>query len=194
MNAVSLFLAILANLALLTNMANRLSFAVTQALVLIGFYAASFLLIGLVAATPIHLQTSHQTLSQGYYYACMAAGMYFVVASMLLSTSYGAYVGKYTSKYKLTAAQRTLMIQVIFFLGYLLASAAVFARIEGWEYLDAVYWSNVTLFTIGYGDLAPKTHLGRSLFFPYAVGGESRQPNYQPTKHPLTTQASSSSV
>lgn len=58
-------------------------------------------------------------------------------------------MGKYTSGYKLTAAQRTLMIKVTSFLGCLLAYAAVFASIESWSFLDAVYWSNVTLFTIG---------------------------------------------
>ena len=29
----------------------------------------------------------------------------------------------------------------------------------------------MTLFTIGYGDFDPKTHLGRSLLFPMAIGG-----------------------
>lgn len=33
------------------------------------------------------------------------------------------------------------------------------------------YFSNVTLLTIGLGDIVPTTHLGRSLFFPFAVGG-----------------------
>ena len=33
------------------------------------------------------------------------------------------------------------------------------------------YFSNVTLLTIGLGDITPTTHLGRSLFFPFAVGG-----------------------
>ncbi len=62
------------------------------------------------------------------------------------------------------------MVQTIFFIVYLLAAAAVFARIEGWKFLDAVYWTDVTIFTIGYGDFVPKTHLEQSLFFPIAVG------------------------
>ena len=63
------------------------------------------------------------------------------------------------------------MVQVIFFLGYVLAAAAVYAKIEDWDYLDGVYYIIVTLFTIGFGDFTPKTHLGRGLFFPMAVGG-----------------------
>ena len=34
-----------------------------------------------------------------------------------------------------------------------------------------VYFTIVTLFTIGFGDYVPTTHLGRSLLFPTAVGG-----------------------
>jgi Na+-translocating ferredoxin:NAD+ oxidoreductase RnfE subunit len=34
---------------------------------------------------------------------------------------------------------------------------------EGWSIQDSLYFSFVTGLTIGYGDLAPKTHLGRML-------------------------------
>ncbi|KAH0407980.1 voltage-gated potassium channel, partial [Aureobasidium melanogenum] len=71
----------------------------------------------------------------------------------------------------LTAAQRTLMLQTMSFFTYLLLGALVFSHIEKWEYLDAVYWADVTLLTVGLGDYAPQTHTGRSLFIPYAIGG-----------------------
>lgn len=63
------------------------------------------------------------------------------------------------------------MVQTIAFIGYILAAAAVYSRIEGWDYLDAVYWTDVTILTVGFGDYAPKTHLGRGLLFPMAIGG-----------------------
>ena len=63
------------------------------------------------------------------------------------------------------------MVQAIAFIGYILAAAAVYSRIEGWDYLDAVYWTDVTILTIGFGDYSPKTHLGRGLLFPMAIGG-----------------------
>lgn len=63
------------------------------------------------------------------------------------------------------------MVQAIAFIGYILAAAAVYSRIEGWDFLDAVYWTDVTILTIGFGDYTPKTHLGRGLLFPMAIGG-----------------------
>ena len=63
------------------------------------------------------------------------------------------------------------MVQTMAFIGYILAAAAVYSRVEGWDFLDAVYWTDVTILTIGFGDYAPKTHLGRGLLFPMAIGG-----------------------
>lgn len=109
--------------------------------------------------------------SQAFYYGIFSAGLYFLVASLMAVTVYGAWAGHYDAEFKLTMSQRTLMLQTISFLVYLLGGSAVFAHIEGWNYLDAVYWTDYTLLTVGIGDFAPATHLGRSLLFPFAIGG-----------------------
>jgi len=97
--------------------------------------------------------------------------VYFLLATMMSATAWRGLVKPITKGYKLSMAQRTLMLQVIAFLTYLLCAAAVYHKIEGWQYLDAVYWTTVTLFTIGFGDFSPSTHLGRGLLFPMALGG-----------------------
>lgn len=173
-NAMSLVIAVIANLSLLAKNFGRISFEITSAMTIVGWYISSFLLIGLVSAAPSHLPLplgEARTFSQAYYYAILAAAVYFIVASLLVCTAVGVYLGRYSSDIKLTFSQSTLMFQVILFLGYILAAAAVYARIENWDYLDAVYYVDVTLFTIGFGDFSPKTHLGRGLFFPMAIGG-----------------------
>lgn len=86
-------------------------------------------------------------------------------------TVIGAWKGRCDKKFKLTVSQRTLMLQTISFLVYLLGGSAVYARIEGWYFLDAVYWADFSLLTIGIGNIAPSTDLGRGLLFPYAIGG-----------------------
>ncbi|KAB8356592.1 hypothetical protein FH972_024174 [Carpinus fangiana] len=175
-NAVSLIFALIANVSLLLNMAGRLRFRIAQPITIAGFSGAAVLLIALVAKASTQSFHPHHVpgtaLTQAYYYACFAAGIYFVVAVLMAITVLGSLLGKYEKKFNLTTAQRTLMLQTIVFLGYLMLGALIFSHVEGWQYLDALYWANFTLLTIGLGEpFVPNTHTGRSLLIPYAVGG-----------------------
>lgn len=89
----------------------------------------------------------------------------------MLVTVIGKYKGHYDEELKLTMSQRTLMLQTVSFLFYLLLGAAVYKHIEDWEYLDAVYWADNTILTVGLGDYVPTTNLGRGLLIPFAIGG-----------------------
>lgn len=173
-NAISLALALVANFALLLNMARRLSFSIAQTLTIAGWYLASILLIALVAVTSHGLKLApgqERALTQAFYYAIIAAALYFIIATLMIFTVYGAFREHYPREFELTTIQRTLMLQTIVFMVYLLAGAAVYAKVESWKFLDAVYFAEFTLLTVGIGDIAPLTHLGRSLLFPYAIGG-----------------------
>lgn len=175
-NSISLVMALAANIALLLNMTKRLSFAIAQSMTIIGFLLSSFLLIALVAVANTSafrlLPHERHSLTQAFYYAIIAAGIYCIIAILMCSTVYGAYKGHYEKEFRLTMSQRTLMLQTIGFMMYLLLGALIFSKIEGWRFLDSVYWTDFTLLTIGIGDdFTPATHLGRSLLFPFAFGG-----------------------
>jgi voltage-gated potassium channel len=43
----------------------------------------------------------------------------------------------------------------------LFGGALFYSYVEGWRYLDALYFSAITLTTIGYGDFSPQTDLGK---------------------------------
>lgn len=43
----------------------------------------------------------------------------------------------------------------------LFGGALFYHLIEGWSYLDSVYFSAITLTTIGYGDFSPQTDAGK---------------------------------
>ena len=46
-----------------------------------------------------------------------------------------------------------------------------YARVEGWTVLDAMYFCVVTLATVGFGDLAPRTSLGKVFTIMYVMFG-----------------------
>ncbi len=154
-------------------MARRLSFSIAQPITIVGWYLASILLIGDLTAI-IHIVKvpgERRALTQAFYYAIFASGIYFIIASLMVYTVYGAWKGHYSKEFKLSMAQRTLMLQTISFMIYMVGGAGVYAKVEGWMFLDALYFTNYTLLTVGIGDYAPSTHLGRGLLFPFAIGG-----------------------
>lgn len=56
-------------------------------------------------------------------------------------------------------------------LGLILGLGILVGLREGWSILDSVYFSFITGLTIGYGDLAPKSTLGRMLAILIGVYG-----------------------
>ncbi|KAG0650110.1 Two-domain outward rectifier K(+) channel YORK [Hyphodiscus hymeniophilus] len=173
-NAVSLAIGVLANLALLLGMAHRLSFTISQPITIAGWYISSILLLVIIGLTPSHLDIyTEYAFAQPFVYACLAASIYFFLASLLVFTTLYAKKGHYSPDFSetLTLPQRTLMAQSTSFIVYLMCGAAVFSHIEHWRLVDGLYWATITLLTIGYGDIVPVTHLGRSLIIPYAIAG-----------------------
>lgn len=181
-NGLSLALALIANGALLLNMARRLKFVIAQPITIVGFLLSTGLLIADIVAitwTPSYqlpasspaVPAANHALTSAFYYAIMAAIIYFAIVMLMCWTVFGVVRGHFGRQFNLTAAQRTLMLQTMSFVTYLLLGALVFSHVEGWRYLNAVYWTDVTLLTVGLGDFSPQTHLGRSLLMPFAIGG-----------------------
>ncbi|KAF8880080.1 hypothetical protein BD779DRAFT_1110534 [Infundibulicybe gibba] len=59
----------------------------------------------------------------------------------------------------------------ILFLVFWTVGSVIFMRTEGWEYGTAMYFCFIAFTTIGYGDYAPITPAGRSIFVAWALLG-----------------------
>lgn len=176
MNSVSLACAIVANLLLLFNFARRIRYNVAQPLTILLWYISAILLLVPLCLTrvlTIEPTTSH-AFSQSYYYGIISSILYTLISTLLLFNALGAYVFKaYPPSFStLTIPQRTIMLQTIAYALYLALGGVVFSTLEDWDFVDAIYWANYSLLTVGLGsDYPVYTNVGRGLVLPYAVGG-----------------------
>jgi voltage-gated potassium channel len=56
-------------------------------------------------------------------------------------------------------------------LGTLLAGTLVYHWLEGWSYLDSLYFCVVSLATVGYGDYTPSTPIAKLFTIFYIING-----------------------
>ena len=73
----------------------------------------------------------------------------------------------------LANARRDPKVQILLVLGLglLMTGMVVYHFVEGWPWLDSLYFSTVTLATVGYGDLHPTTTLGKLFTIAYIFLG-----------------------
>jgi hypothetical protein len=66
------------------------------------------------------------------------------------------------------SGSRTILFWAV---GALLIGMIVYHRLEGWSYLDALYFCVISLATVGYGDLTPTTDIAKLFTIVYVVNG-----------------------
>ena len=112
-----------------------------------------------------------QTYSQGFWHAIIAAVLYLLSSMLLMVNMLGYFLGHYPQHFELSEEQRNLILQTMMFFFWLAGGGAVFAKVCGWAYVDALYFCDVTILTVGFGDFAAPNDTGRGLVFPFSVGG-----------------------
>jgi voltage-gated potassium channel len=64
--------------------------------------------------------------------------------------------------------QRGLLLLVV---SLLIVGAVFYTLVEGWSVVDAIYFSAMSLATVGYGDLVPETEIGKLFTVVYVIAG-----------------------
>ncbi|EKG14168.1 hypothetical protein MPH_08662 [Macrophomina phaseolina MS6] len=178
-NAASLICGFVGNFFLLMNFTQKVRYIVSLPTTIIMWYVATGLLTADLACMEIYVppERPNQTYTQGYWYGVMAAVLYCVCSMILMINMVGYWRGHYLQKFTLTDSQRTLILQTMMFFVWLAGGGGVFSRIEQqhgqdeWTFANALYFCDVTILTVGFGDIVPSNDITRGLVFPYSVGG-----------------------
>lgn len=131
-----------------------------------------FILIGIEARQ--HRQAQAQralTYTQNFFAGVISAGLYVLTAVLLSIYVVSLKISPFSPTDRRKIECTSIVLRVTTFAILLLGGAAVYSDIEGWSLMDSLYFTDYTLLTIGIGNFAPKTHLGRSLLFPFATMG-----------------------
>ncbi|KAJ9651351.1 Potassium channel, partial [Neophaeococcomyces mojaviensis] len=172
LNGASLACGFVGNIFLLCNFTRKIRYIIALPVTILLFYVASGILIGITIGMNVYDPIKPgQVYSQGFWHAIIAACLYLINAVLLMVNMLGYFLGHYPQHFDLNDEQRNLILQTMIFFLWLAGGAGVFARVEGLEYPDALYFCDVTLLTIGFGDIFAQTDTGRGLVFPFSVGG-----------------------
>ncbi|KAI4649229.1 hypothetical protein J4E93_003543 [Alternaria ventricosa] len=178
-NVASLICGFLGNLFLLLNFTQRIRYIIALPVTVVLWYLSSVFLIAITICMntyepPIRPEQGY---TQGFWYAIAAAAFYTICSMLLMVNMLGFFLGHYPENFALSDSQRTLILQTMAFFIWLGSGAAVFAKLEqdagedSWRFADALYFCDVTILTVGFGDLVPTTDVTRGIVFPYSVGG-----------------------
>ncbi|OKL62818.1 hypothetical protein UA08_01709 [Talaromyces atroroseus] len=172
-NASSLVFGLLGNLFLLFNFTRKMRYIVALPASIFLWLLATGVLAGITASMHIYAppEAPDYVYSQGYWSAVIAAVLYFILAAILMINMLGYMLGHYPQHFALTDDQRTLILQTTSLMIWLAIGGAIFQKLIDISFSDAVYFSDVTVLTLGYGDITAGTNLARGLIFPYAVIG-----------------------
>ena len=181
LNSLSLVAGFIGNFFLLCNFTKRIRYIIALPVTIIMWYISTGILMGITAAMyefdpPTHPQ---QVYHQGFWYAVYAAIFYLICSMILMVNMLGHVLGHYPQDFALTDSHRTLILQTMMFFLWLATGSMVFKAIETnfgggsltWSYANALYFCEVTILTVGFGDVYPTNNVSRGLMLPYAVGG-----------------------
>ncbi|KAE8330599.1 hypothetical protein BDV39DRAFT_202007 [Aspergillus sergii] len=175
LKAISLALAALSYIVLILTMMCKRNPQQGFIVTISGCLTAGALLFSLIGVNnrqhPIVQSRQSLKYTQSYFYGIFAAGIYILVVVLLAVYTTTARSISLSRHDRQTVEYTSIILRTITFIAFLTGGAGVYSAVEGWSFMDALYFTDYTVLTIGIGNIVPKTHLGRSLLFPYATAG-----------------------
>lgn len=142
---------------------------------MVGWLASAIILFSLIGVEVRQHQPAQgdQTIlyTGNFFAGVISAGLYVLIAVLVSIHMVCVKKSPFGAAERRKIECTSIVFRATTFTILLLGGAAIYSTIEGWSLMDALYFTDYTLLTIGLGNIAPQTHLGRSLLFPYAALG-----------------------
>ncbi|KAJ3220851.1 Potassium channel [Clydaea vesicula] len=102
--------------------------------------------------------------SEGFFYSLICALTSISVACLATFQQYLHRRQNYIYlDSNITPSQRQLIMLTISSLSYILGVGFIYSSMENWDFDDSLYFVVCTVTTIGFGDITPKTFMGKAL-------------------------------
>lgn len=154
-NILSLAIGFASNCVLVLHFVNRLSYKKSQTINIFGWTVAATMLTVDVCVFAARDTGNDRHKTIGFWYAVVAGVLYYGCTFTLLIHFIGFYLGKYPPRFNLMKNERTLMLFTLFFAVLLIWGGGMFSRILDVTFGVALYFSTVSILTVGLGDITP---------------------------------------
>lgn len=172
MNALALTTGCVSNVVLYLSFNNVLPAALSQGVSALGYLVAVGLYLAMFCITQyVYYNNSGYFRTQGYWHGAIASVFYFIASIMLLANLVFWIAVNEPVDIQLSKSSREIMILTILYIIWLAFGAAIAQSILDISYADATYYCLVITLTLGFGDIVPKSSVGRALAIPYIYGG-----------------------
>lgn len=170
-NVISLVLGFISNIVLMLHFANKISYQKSQLINISGWtVAGGMLLIDVIVCGTRDFPPTYSR-SIGFWYAAITSGLYFG-CTFTLSIHYIGFIrGRYPPKFNLIKNERSLMLFTVFLSILLIWGGGMFSRLLHISYGNALYFSIVSILTIGLGDILPRSVAAKIMVLIFSILG-----------------------
>lgn len=170
-NVISLVLGFISNIVLILHFAKKISYQKSQMINITGWtVAGGMLLIDVIVCGTRDFPASYSR-SIGFWYAAITSGLYFGCTFTLSIHYIGFLRGRYPPKFNLIKNERSLMVFTVFLSILLIWGGGMFSRLLHISFGNALYFSIVSILTIGLGDILPRSVAAKIMILIFSILG-----------------------
>lgn len=170
-NVISLVIGCTSNFALLLHFAKKLNYVKAQIITITGWSIAGGMLLIVVITCAEKDYPKGYSKTIGFWYAVITVFLYLSCALTLSIHFWGYKRDKYPPMFNLAENERNVMIFTFILSIWFIWGSAMFSQLLNISFGNALYFSTISVLTIGLGDILPLTLAAKIMALVYSLSG-----------------------